>query len=365
MKLVKTLFLIMCLLFIRPANSYSHFQQIVRDARMSKKELIRTWREWMKKFPLPQDAIELEVKKSFPSEDLAEKGIYLWRPLGMTSLSNGNIVVNDQKASQIFVFDSNGIFVRKIGRKGQGPAEFGNPYSLSATSNYIVVGDNGNMRIHFFDYQGNFVKSFKTFKAYLDIAASEEGMIFAAPMRVNPKSPLVDVLDENGEMLRSFGKARFGDNDSTWQIPNFIKISISDKDELFIAYKSFPLVCKYSKEGKLLAEYEIGNEVMKEKEKRNLNLLNKGISQGLMNIIYSVYTAKDSFYLLSVFPRVEIFEYDENGKLRSHFFYEYTYKNADVYFNDFFVDENNIRKTFYLLKKMPENKIVILRPKGN
>jgi hypothetical protein len=364
MNLKKILGLILCLLFIRSLSSSLQPQQIVRDARMSKKELIKIWKEWMEKFPMPEDAIELEVEKSFPPEDLAEKGIYLWRPLGITSLSNGNIVINDKKLSQILVFDAKGNFIQKIGRKGQGPAEFGNPYTLSATSRYIVVGDNSNMRINFFDYQGNFVNSFKTFKAYMDIAASERGLIFAAPMRVNPESCLVDVFDENGQLLRSFGKARFGDKDSNWQIPNFINICITDRGELFIAYDSFPLVCKYSKEGKLLAEYAIGNEAMKEKERRNLNRLNKGISQGLMTVIRSVYASKDGFYVLSVFPRAEILEYDDNGKLHGHFYYEYEYRSEDVLFYDFLVNENDGKKTFYLLKTMPENKIVLLRPKG-
>jgi len=278
-------------------------------------------------------------------------------------LSNGNIAINDQKASQILIFDVDAGALKKIGKKGQAPGEFLNPYTISSTSNHIIVADNGSMRIQFFDYQGNFLKSFKIFKSYIDLVASKDGMIYAAPLRISPESTLVDVLDENGRLLRTFGKAKFGNNRSAWQIPNFVKISLNDKEELFIAYEHFPIICKYSKEGELLAEYKIENEVIREKEKINTIRLDKGISQGLMPIIFSIFAHRHGFSILSIFPRAEILEYDDNGKLRSHYFYEYEYRSYDVYFRDFLASEKNGKKYFYLLKTAPENELLILQPK--
>ncbi len=340
---------------------YMAFHLSSQQRGFSEEYLIKTWKKWLKKFPVPEDAIELEEELSFPSENQIKNGIYLWRPVGIISLLNGNILVNDQKACQILMFDNKGNFIKKIGKKGQGPGEFSNLVCLFATSETIIVGDTGNNTLQFFDLKGNYIRSLRIFKTYIDIAVSKEELIYAAPLRIDPRSPLVDVLDINGQLLNSFGEARFGDK-SNWQIPNWIKITINDRDELLIAYIRFPLVCKYSKEGKLLAEYKLENEVMKEKEKINLNRLRKG-KLGPMAVIYSIFASKDGFYILQNYPRIEILKYDNDGRLQNYYYCEYENEYHDTYFKDFFVMERKSKKYFYLLKKVPEYEVVILRPK--
>ncbi len=341
---------------------YMAFHLSSQQRGFSEEYLIKQWKKWLKKFPVPKDAIELEEELSFPSENQIKNGIYLWRPFEMISLLNGNILVNDQKACQILMFDKQGNFIKKIGKKGQGPGEFLNPYCMSATSELFIVGDNGNMTLQFFDLKGNYIRSLRIFKSYIDIAISKEELIYAVPLRIDPRSPLVDVLDINGQLLNSFGEARFEGEKSNWQIPNMIKIAINDRDELFIAYIYFPLVCKYSKEGKLLAEYKLEHEVMKEKEKINLNRIKKD-QLGPMKVIYSIFASKDGFYILQNYPRAEILKYDNNGRLQNYYYYEYENEYHNTYFKDFFVMEKKSKKYFCLLKKVQENEVVILRPK--
>ena len=70
--------------------------------------------------------------------------------LNVTSLAldgDGNVYVLDQGARNIRVFDSTGAPVRTIGREGQGPAEFGRPYSLAWVGDTLAVFDPGNGRI--------------------------------------------------------------------------------------------------------------------------------------------------------------------------------------------------------------------------
>lgn len=331
-----------------------------QSSRYKEEDLVKIWKTWLKKFPVSKDAIKLEVKQSFPSEDLYEKDVYLWRPIGLNSLLNGNIVVYDQKACHILMFDQQGTYIRKIGKKGQGPGEFSNILCLFATPKNIIVGDTGNMRLQFFDLKGNYVRGFRIFKTFRNIAISNNELIYAVPLRSHPESLLVDILDNTGKLLTSFGEARFGSK-SNWLIPNMIIISINDKDELFTAYESFPLVSKYSKKGDLLAEYKLKHIVMREKEKINLNRIKK--KRPLMTVIFSIRASTEGFYILQNFPRTEILEYDNNGRLLNDYYYEYENEAYDTFFGDFFVIEKEGQKTFYLLKKVPENKIVILRPK--
>ncbi|HEX6644093.1 MAG TPA: 6-bladed beta-propeller [Gemmatimonadales bacterium] len=60
---------------------------------------------------------------------------------------DGNVYVLDQGANHIRVFDSAGAELRTIGREGQGPGEFGRPYSLAWIGDTLAVLDPGNGRI--------------------------------------------------------------------------------------------------------------------------------------------------------------------------------------------------------------------------
>ena len=110
-------------------SSYFLPSQQQRINRYSKENLRKIRQKWLKKFPVAEDAIELEKLKSFLSKELIEKGGFLWKPLGITPLPNGNIIVNDQKAHHILMFDDYGYLIRKIGKNGQGPGEFVNDKS--------------------------------------------------------------------------------------------------------------------------------------------------------------------------------------------------------------------------------------------
>lgn len=324
----------------------------------SEKELIKIWKEWKKKLPVSEEAIELEMVKSFPTEEDESNGVYFWGPMGIEGLPNGNIIVNDQKVKQIFMFDERGSFIKKIGRAGQGPGEFGNPFCMTTTSDSIIVADNSNMRIQYYDLEGNFIRDFKIFKALIDISVNTEGLIYAAPLRINPEYSLVDVLDKNGKLLTSFGKARFGEK-STSFISNRVKISMNNKNDLYLAFNSFPLVCRYTADGNLQTEFKLDHKVLKELEKENqTQLKNKG---NLKNVIYSIGTGINGFFILFWYPRTQILEYDYDGSLvNEYYFKDETY---DTLFWDFVIQENGEEKIFYLLKKAPEKKIVILRSK--
>jgi hypothetical protein len=324
----------------------------------SEKELIKIWNEWKKKLPVSEEAIELEMVKSFPTEEDESNGVYFWAPMGIESLPNGNIIVNDQKVKQIFMFDAQGDFVKKIGRAGQGPGEFGNPLCMSTNSNTIVVADVGNMRIQYYDFEGNFIRELKIFKSYWDVAVSADGLIYAAPHLINPESNLVDVLDNEGKLLTSFGETIFGDR-STWQLSNWIKISLNEKNELYVSFNSFPHVCRYSANGDLLVEFKLEHKVLKEMEKENRDRLKK--HDNLMRVLYSIRANQKGFSILFGWPRTQILEYDYDGKLVNEYYYEY--ETIDKYYKDYVLIEKDKRTYFYLLEIAPEKKIVILRPK--
>ena len=80
----------------------------------------------------------------------------------------GNMYILDEQAGNIKIFDSSGNFQKTIGRKGQGPGEFGLPISLFLTrQNQIIVNDMGQRKIQFFDKEGNYLKEYSIAERFL------------------------------------------------------------------------------------------------------------------------------------------------------------------------------------------------------
>lgn len=130
---MRILFLVLICTVIKISNSFSknndiseHNSELYRLQQKIHKKLlssseeneIKIWKDYLKKYPLAKDAIELELLYSFPAEDLLEKDIYLWRPTNLDGNAAGNIFISDQKWCHIFQFDSSGVFLKKIGAKG-------------------------------------------------------------------------------------------------------------------------------------------------------------------------------------------------------------------------------------------------------
>lgn len=69
----------------------------------------------------------------------------------------GRIYVADNMASEIRVFDADGSWLHTIGRRGGGPGEFGDLYSLAWLGDELVAMDPSNARIGRFTRQGTWI----------------------------------------------------------------------------------------------------------------------------------------------------------------------------------------------------------------
>jgi len=70
----------------------------------------------------------------------------------------GSEEIEEQMFQNIKVFDASGSFQKTIGRKGQGPGEFGMPISLFLSQqNQIIVNDMGQRKVQYFDKEGKYI----------------------------------------------------------------------------------------------------------------------------------------------------------------------------------------------------------------
>ena len=73
------------------------------------------------------------------------------------------LIVSDYREHCIKVFNDNGNFQYKFGKRGEGDGEFSYPYCLSVNkSRHLMVCDSGNHRIQLFEPNGKLVGKFGT-----------------------------------------------------------------------------------------------------------------------------------------------------------------------------------------------------------
>ena len=221
----------------------------------------------------------------------------------------------------------------------------------------VLVSDTGKHEILYFDLDLNFKKSFKSIKSYLSIAANDS-LIFAMPMRVTRESPLVDVLDESGKLLNSFGKAIAG-MEVHWVTASFGYIDISGNNEIAVSFIDYPTILRFDMKGKFINRVDCDNEdkyfryIRKTNEKFFSDIDNRVSIPAIMNFHFG----KNSYFVLKGSPYVGIIEYNYSGKRISEYWFD---RAVDYAANDFIVREN---KDFIFLVKSPEAAIELYRKK--
>lgn len=326
---------------------------------LSEEQQIEQWKKWVKKYPPSNSSREIELLNFFPKDIMLEKDVYLWKSTDIEADSEGNIYVLDNKMKSIFKFDSDGVFIKKAGGPGQGPGEFQNPISICITKTRLVVSDTMKYELSIWDLELNYIKAFKVFKAYYDIAASESGNIYGVPLRINNETDLIDVLNDEGQKIASFGRPMAG-TDKDWQIPNMLNIDVNETNEVFTAFIFFPMVCKYDQNGKLRNVYKIENKAMRETEVANFKSMNTN-SRLYWQIIRAIRANNQGFAILHNVPFTQVLEFDVSGNVKENY---WVIRSYDYKAEDFILSRRSGMVEISLLIGSPKNVIEVFRPKN-
>ena len=119
-------------------------------------EVVRNPKEPMYPGPI------FEIKEDWSIGGAKAEGESVFRDVSSLAVDRRECVyVLDPKECQVKVFDTNGRYVRTIGRKGQGPGEMLYPRSIlihPVTGNLLIL-DSGKRGILYFDDRGKFIKT--------------------------------------------------------------------------------------------------------------------------------------------------------------------------------------------------------------
>lgn len=307
------------------------------------------------KFPLPDNAIELEYKFSFLSLEIKA-------PQRIAVDPSGQIYVTDREKLSVLIFSPSGEFDRQIGLKEKGKNKFKDPSSILFSKDRILVQDIERKRVDYLNMDGNTTKSLK-FSNLSDIVSNDKGELILARYVTDKGRSLFDVYSSNGKRKHSFGEPlKFAHSLKTL---NSRRLALCDTGELFIAFFYFPIVRKYTQTGELLAEFKINNEIMEAKEKFNLRRIGEGIANsarrfGYIKLISTIKAFEDKLYLLAYFPRLEILELDKEGNVLSTYWKDFDeiYKAQDLA-----IQRHDGQLRFYVIKSFPDADIDVFSPK--
>lgn len=348
------IFLTLILLFnIQACDNVFYSKKNIQEKKYREAKI--RWEKLLKSFPLPKNALKLQHKLSFPKKDEVKEGIYLHIPRYLCSDKERNIYVSDTRQHTILKFDSKGNYLNKIGKMGQAPREFFHPrYMAIDNDNNLIVHDTGNSRIQIFNPDGEYLKSFKIFKIYSTMATDKLDKFYFSYMSPDPLEPLIEVLNKDGQLIDSFGKRI---NFKYYSFAhNEIDISVNNNGEIYAAWINFPYVKRFSKDGKLLSEYEIKYKLIHELSKPNYKQKRTKQKVVIMPLINGIIAKENGFYLFLTYPRIEILEFNLKGEIINIFWKEQAFEYLA---SDFLVKEKAQEKSFYILQGSPEQKIEI------
>jgi len=294
--------------------------------------------------PLPENAIELEHEFTIQSK-------HFQSPIKLTKDPEGNIYASDEGNSAVYKFDAWGEFQLQIGQSGKGRGSLRTPSDLWAASDCLIIHDTERGRLEFMDFQGNSIRSQKI-ADFTDMVSDEKGRLYVAHHVQDEYSPLVKVYSPDGRKA-AFGKPLCFHH--SMQVLNSRSLALSEKGDLYVAFTYFPIVRKYSTEGKLLAEYRIESSVMMAKENYNLKKVGESIVHKVRRVGYragviAMRAFGNKIYLLSHVPRLEITEMDDDGSITATYWIDF----QEVYeTNDFVIREINGEKKFYVSHSSP------------
>ena len=128
---------------------------------------------------------QLRIGVAFGKEE------YMFQEIGAFDVDDSEtIYISDWKESRIKIFDKNGVYLKTLGRKGQGPGEFERINRLQIINHNMLLVFDGNMkRLSLFNLDGDFEKTIPLQKiSPLDVFITSKGDFLVKTVHLDPVS---------------------------------------------------------------------------------------------------------------------------------------------------------------------------------
>ncbi len=208
-----------------------------------------------------------EIESEIQLETSAENAISYITDMAIDSM--GNFIIADGWQSRgIYIFSSNGKFLKELGRQGQGPGEYQNPVSIDISKGGdIWVADYGGNRINIYSDDFKFKRSIvgKTrILYYLNINSQDEIYMFrstANPLRPSTADTIFK-YDNEGNKIFSFApfpkealEVKFWSGQDG--------MAIDKEDNIYEMNPLYYKIQKFSPQGELITSFSRKTKIFK------------------------------------------------------------------------------------------------------
>lgn len=196
-----------------------------------------------------EDVLQLEEDLAIMSPDDEE---LMFQTLTFLAVDDEeNIYVSDSKAGHILVFDKQGEFLRKIGKRGQGPGEMLYPFEiLILAQKELMVNDTRQAKVHFFTLGGEYIRQMTTSKM----------PAFRRP-KADSRGNIIGGYVITGEPIKSVLKKFDSELQPKFELASIVTITQPPVIEYFEMRRTTSLVWNVSKDDEIIwgdiKKYEI------------------------------------------------------------------------------------------------------------
>lgn len=212
--------------------------------------------------------IEIRFVQKIGDYDSKDDNYLFYQPRDMAVDSYGNIYILDGGNFRIQKFDAQGKFLRTIGGKGQGPAEFITPVSIEIDNDdNIHVLDVGQKRIEVIKPDGKELKRYPVPNRgtyWIRLTKNNEYVGGFRILNLRGASglsmladdiffqPVLHIFDNRGSIKKEFVNRKSFNNTILRTTGNDLFFSVDTNNNIYVAFKHQNRIEKYSPDGKLL-----------------------------------------------------------------------------------------------------------------
>lgn len=310
-----------------------------------------------KKHKIKKEWMQLELMQEFPKQEDEKKMRFFILPGNMDILSDQFIYAVDIRSHKIFKFSKNAEYLDSFGNRGQGPGEFYFPNRIRISREGDIFVLDGRIKMQIFNSQGKYFRGFQVYHSIIDFTIADNSLIYASCLYPvgNGENPFIEVFDLNGKRIDSFGERIDQENHRTLDSRAFL---VQSGKEIIAAFFHYPIVRRYTLEGKLIKEFRLNLKILNELEKYNYKKWftnRRPGSVSLQHLIAGVKVRDERIFVLLQLPRLEILELNKEGKLIGHY-YSMVPKNIEK-LEDFIVRKEDNKLIFYVLQSYEEAKL--------
>ncbi len=198
-----------------------------------------------------------------------EDVFFLVNPICLAE-ANGSILISDQAQSQIYQLNLDGHLIRTIGRRGQGPGEFGNQSTIASNGKHIFVEDQGNRKVQVLSMEGKFQSQFRQAVLWRYFLSIGNHLLvnpaLPSSMDASPVKHNLLLFDMHGNLIKSVGSPfHVSLRGSRFDMANVLTLK-SNGIEIFSAQYYGNIVRVYTsrleKEDEFALEHPGGNQIM-------------------------------------------------------------------------------------------------------